>query len=51
VHAIEPLCGEQLEWKPSEQVRSIGEIARHIAMERINWFLRTIRVPRESWPN
>jgi uncharacterized damage-inducible protein DinB len=40
VHAIGPLSGEQLGWKPSEKVRSIGEIARHIALGRINWFLR-----------
>ena len=40
VHAIEPLSDEQLGWKPSEKVRSAGEIARHIALGRINWFLR-----------
>ena len=40
VHAVEPLAGDQLMWKPSEKVRSIGELARHIAMGRINWFLR-----------
>lgn len=40
IHAIEPLSGDQLGWKPSETLRSIGEIARHISMGRINWFLR-----------
>jgi uncharacterized damage-inducible protein DinB len=40
VHAIEPLSGDQLGWKPSENLRSIGEIARHIANGRINWFFR-----------
>ena len=40
VHAIEPLSEEQLGWKPSEKVRSVGELARHISLGRINWFLR-----------
>ena len=40
VRAIGPLPAEQLGWKPSEKVRSIGELARHIAMGRINWFAR-----------
>jgi uncharacterized damage-inducible protein DinB len=40
VHAIEPLAGDQLEWRPSEALRSIGQIAKHISMGRINWFLR-----------
>ena len=40
VHAIEPLSADQLAWKPSESLRSIGEISRHIAMGRVNWFLR-----------
>ncbi|HEX3877847.1 MAG TPA: DinB family protein [Bryobacteraceae bacterium] len=39
-HAIEPLSAEQLGWKPSEKLRSVGEIARHIALGRINWFMR-----------
>ena len=39
-HAIAPLTDEQLSWRPAERVRSIGEISRHIAMGRINWFLR-----------
>jgi|SRR5579872_110913 len=40
VRAIQPLSTDQLAWKPSEALRSIGEISRHIAMGRINWFLR-----------
>ena len=44
VHAIEPLSDNLLGWKPSEKLRTIGEIARHIAMGRINWFLR-MRAP------
>jgi len=40
VHAVGPLTEEQLAWKPSEKVRSIGELARHIATGRINWFVR-----------
>jgi len=44
VHAIEPLSPEQLAWKRSAQVRSIGEIARHIALGRLSWFLR-MRAP------
>lgn len=40
VHAIEPLSADQLGWKPAEKVRSIGELARHVAMGRINWFVR-----------
>ena len=40
VRAVEGLSGDQLAWKPSAGVRSIGELARHIAMGRINWFVR-----------
>jgi len=40
VHAIAPLSPERLAWKPSEKVRSIGQLARHIATGRINWFKR-----------
>jgi uncharacterized damage-inducible protein DinB len=40
VHAIEPLSGDQLGWTPSENLRSIGQITRHIALGRITWFLR-----------
>jgi uncharacterized damage-inducible protein DinB len=47
VHAIEPLTEEQLAWKPSEKLRSIGEIAAHIAMGRIVWFVR-MKAPRSE---
>jgi uncharacterized damage-inducible protein DinB len=47
VHAIEPLSTEQLSWKPSANVRSIGEIARHIALGRISWFVR-MKAPRSD---
>lgn len=40
VHAVEELSGDQLAWKPSSHVRSIGELTRHIAMGRIDWFVR-----------
>jgi len=40
VHAIAPLTEDQLGWKPSEKLRSIGELATHIAMGRIVWFVR-----------
>jgi len=40
VHAIAPMTSDQLAWKPSDKVRSVGELARHIAMGRINWFVR-----------
>lgn len=40
VHAIKPLTREQLTWTPSDKVRAIGEIARHIALGRVDWFVR-----------
>ena len=40
VNAIAPLSPEQLAWKPSAKVRSVGELTRHIAMGRISWFRR-----------
>ena len=40
VHAIAPLSAEQLSFRDSPKVRSIGELARHIAMCRIGWFSR-----------
>src|SRR5882724_5091139 len=46
-HAIAPLDSGQLTWKPSPAVRSIGELARHIAMGRINWFVR-MNAPRSA---
>ena len=40
VLAVTPLTGEQLMWRPAAHLRSAGEIARHIALGSINWFLR-----------
>ena len=47
VHAVGGLSGEQLAWKPSGRVRSAGELVRHIAMGRINWFVR-MKAPRSE---
>jgi uncharacterized damage-inducible protein DinB len=47
-HATEPLSGDQLGWKPSNKLRSIGEIARHIALRRVAWFLRMQAPGREE---
>jgi uncharacterized damage-inducible protein DinB len=38
--AISPLTREQLAWRPGENLRSAGELARHLALGRIDWFLR-----------
>ena len=38
VNAITPLTPDQLDWRPSDNHRSVGEIARHISAGRINWF-------------
>lgn len=40
VHALEPLTPEQMNWRPAEGRRSIGELARHICFGRITWFSR-----------
>ena len=40
VHAIEPLNGEQLAWRPRPGLRSVGEAAGHIAIGRVQWFAR-----------
>jgi uncharacterized damage-inducible protein DinB len=40
VHAIEPLTVEQLRWRPGPKLRSVGEVASHIAFGRIHWFAR-----------
>lgn len=40
VHAVVGLTAEQLTWRPSGQNRSAGELLRHIALGRLNWFLR-----------
>ncbi len=40
VHAIQPLTSEQLTWRPATKLRSVGELASHIATGRIDWFSR-----------
>lgn len=40
VHAIAPLTAEQLLWRPATQLHSVGELARHISLGRLVWFLR-----------
>ena len=40
VHAIQPLTHEQLTWRPAPELRSVGELASHIALGRIDWFAR-----------
>jgi uncharacterized damage-inducible protein DinB len=38
--AVRPLTAEQLAWRPGPQLRSTGEVARHIALGRVDWFAR-----------
>lgn len=40
INAVAPLTPEQLGWRPSPQLRSTGELVRHIALGPIDWFLR-----------
>jgi uncharacterized damage-inducible protein DinB len=40
VHAIEPLTVGQLAWRPTDAHRSVGELTRHIALGRLEWFAR-----------
>jgi uncharacterized damage-inducible protein DinB len=40
VHAIDPLTLEQLMWRPAPELRSVGEIASHVALGRVGWFAR-----------
>jgi len=40
IHAIAPLSREQLLWRPGENPNSVGELARHISLGRLNWFVR-----------
>lgn len=47
VHAIEPLSAEQLAWRPTPDHRTVGELARHISLGRIGWFLR-MDAPRSA---
>lgn len=38
VRAVAPLTSAQLRWRPSDKVRSLGQLACHIAFARIDWF-------------
>jgi len=40
VHAIAPLNPQQLVWRPGINLRSVGELARHISLGRLSWFMR-----------
>jgi uncharacterized damage-inducible protein DinB len=40
VHAVQPLTRDQLVWRPGPNLRSVGEVAAHIAFGRIEWFSR-----------
>ncbi len=40
LHAIQPLIPEQLSWRPAPIMRSVGELASHIALGRVYWFAR-----------
>lgn len=40
VNAVEPLTPDQLRWRPAENFNSVGELARHISLGRIEWFMR-----------
>lgn len=40
VHALRPLSPAQLAWRPRPNLRSVGELAAHIAGGRIVWFAR-----------
>ena len=40
IHALQPLTREQLIWRPAPQLRSVGELASHIAFGRVGWFDR-----------
>jgi len=40
VSAVAHLTREQLLWRPADGLNSVGELARHISLARINWFER-----------
>ena len=40
VHAIAPLTPEQLRWHPAGDLRTVGQLARHISLGRLSWFMR-----------
>ena len=40
VAAVTPLTVKQLQWRPTAQHRSAGELVRHISLARLTWFRR-----------
>ncbi len=38
--AVAPLTGAQLAWRPAAGLRSVGEVAGHLALGRVYWFSR-----------
>lgn len=40
LHAVETLTPDQLAFRPAPGLRSVGEVASHIALGRIEWFAR-----------
>ena len=40
VKAVKPLTQEQLTWRPTDNLQTLGEIVRHISLGRITWFRR-----------
>jgi len=40
VKAIAPLAPQQLAYRPAPRLRSVGELAGHVSLGRIGWFLR-----------
>lgn len=40
LHALTPLSGEQLSWRPAAERRSLGELFRHLSLGRITWLAR-----------
>jgi uncharacterized damage-inducible protein DinB len=40
VHAVESLTPAQLAWRPAPNLRSVGDLVRHISLGRVTWFRR-----------
>jgi uncharacterized damage-inducible protein DinB len=40
LHAVTPLTGEQLSWRPAPERRSVGELVRHLSLGRVTWLAR-----------
>jgi uncharacterized damage-inducible protein DinB len=40
VNAVKPLTSKQLEWRPTDNFKSVGELVRHIGLGRITWLHR-----------